>query len=450
MARSPQRLQFGRRWCAEVERNMSVDLSPDSVPEKKKPRARKSQLKVVFDTNALYVTPTSIGSASDLVRHEIANAISEAKYAELDIFWYLPEIVRHERQYQMQAEALKLRTAINKIERLLSHNLALTDRTLLDHVKTKIEEKERELGLQEIKLDHSLIDWTKLILAAAYRNPPFEVGEKEKGFRDALVAESFLQLLAESPKTPHLCRVVLVTSDQLLTQAVKDRTADSPNASVLANVEELKGLINTIVSNVGEDFIALIKPKAAKLFFVSSGEKQTVFYREKIKEQLTEKFKAELEARPQGTAFRNNVAWLIDRPNFSRKEGRRVFWTSRIEIELEAGTVTRDDDPKETAYLSDLLSPSWTQLMAPKAQKVSLNSLAHTNVFNSVLNSQDIGWAGLNPSLQSLASEKRAVTHKGRDLFAVLWSTEVAMSKELKKPIIEDITHVELSCQPIS
>jgi hypothetical protein len=121
----------------------------------------------------------------------------------------------------MQAEALKLRSAINKIERLLNHNLALTDPMLLDHVRTKIDEKERELGLQEIALNHSLVDWRVLIHAAAYRIPPFQAGDKEKGFRDALVAESFLQLLTDSPKTPNLCRVVLVTSDELLSQAVK-------------------------------------------------------------------------------------------------------------------------------------------------------------------------------------------------------------------------------------
>jgi|SRR5258707_14808832 len=94
---------------------MSVNLPPDSQP-KKKPRVKKSQFKVVFDRNALYVTPNNIGSASDLVRQEITDLISEAKHADLEILWHLPEIVRHERQYQMQVEALKLRPAINRIE----------------------------------------------------------------------------------------------------------------------------------------------------------------------------------------------------------------------------------------------------------------------------------------------------------------------------------------------
>jgi hypothetical protein len=415
---------------------MSADLPSDSGSGTKKKKAKRSELRVVLDTNALYVTPTSVGSASDLVRQEIVNVISEARYPDLDILWYLPEIVRHERQYQMQAEALKLRPAINKIERLLSHNLTLSDHVLLDHVRIKIEEKEKLLGLQEIKLDHSLVDWPKLIHAAAYRNPPFEVGEKEKGFRDALVAESFLQLLDASPKSPGLCRVVLVTSDELLTQAVKNRIAGSPNGSVLANLEELKGLINTIVSNVGEDFIAQIKSKAAKLFFVSSNNKGTVFYREKIQDRLTEKFKVELEAKPHGTTYRENVAWRIERPNFSRKEGRRVFWTSRIEIELGAGTVTYEAESSATPFLSDMMLPSLSHLAMPTPLDPTYAAL--TNLYRP------------SKTVQFVPFEKRVISHKGRDVFEVLWSTDVTISKELKKPIIEDIVHVELYWQPIS
>jgi len=48
------------------------------------------------------------------------------------------------------------------------------------------------------------------------------------------------------------------------------------------------------------------------------------------------------------------------------------------------------------------------------------------------------------------ASAKRIISHKGKDIYEVQWSTEVTMSKELKKPVLQDIVHVELSCQPIS
>jgi hypothetical protein len=410
---------------------------PPSSAKLQKRKFQKSQLRVAIDTNALYVGPNNIGSASDLVRQEIASLIVEAKYPDLDIFWYIPEIVRHERQYQMQTEALKLRSSINKIERLLGHNLALTDSALLDHVRTKIDEKEKELGLEEIKLDHNAIDWPKLIHAAAYRNAPFEAGEKEKGFRDALVGESFLQLLASSPKTPSICRVVLITSDTLLAQAVTKRITDSPNASVLANIEELKGLINTMVSNVGEDFIAQIKPKAGKLFFVSSEEKEAIFYREKIKDQIREKFKAELEAKPQGTTFRENGTWYISPPNFSRKDSRRIHWTTRIEIEVKAGTVTKMEPATITAVTPKLSSADYATANIATTQSYE-STVSSLSALQSVLQAQVAPVFGT-----------RVISHEGRDKFEVLWSTEVTVAKELKKVVIEDIRHIELNCQPV-
>jgi hypothetical protein len=424
---------------------MSIDQPVDLSPKNRR-KAPKSQLRVVFDTNALYVTSAGFGSASDLVRQEIANLIAEAKYPDLDILWYLPESVRHERQYQMQVEALKLRPAINKIERLLGHNLALTDDVLLERVRFNIEEKKNQLGLLEIKLDHGLVDWAKLIHAAAYRIPPFEAGEKEKGFRDALVCESFFQLVASSPKTPDRCRVVLITADGRLADAVKQKIADSRNANVLASIEELKGLINTVVSNVGEDFIALLKGKAAKLFFVSDDNKETIVYKEKVIEKLKEKFKIELEVKPEGTAFRSNGTWFIDAPNFSRKEGRRIFWKSRIELEVEAGIIRNEGEQPGTVFVQGGPPLSGKQSVASPLP----NPAYFTNIGRPASLTQGWDWGegiGYGGIQVQYPSGKRVTTHKGRDTFEVLWSTEVSISKELKKSIVDDITHVELRWQ---
>ena len=436
---------------------MSADSSLNSAPGKKKKKNQKSQLRVVFDTNALYITPQSLGSASDLLRQEIADLIADSKYPDLDILWYLPEVVRHERQYQMQTEALKLRPAINRIERLLGHNLALTDQILLDHVKTKIDEKKGQLGLQELALDHRQVDWPALIRASEYRTPPFQPGDKEKGFRDSLVAESFLQLLESSPKTPALCRVVLVTSDQLLSQAIKGRIAGSANASVLPSIEELKGLINTIVSNVGEDFIAQLKPKASKLFFVSGDEKDVLYYKENVGERIRERFSAELAKRPGGTTFRRNGTWLISQPNFSRKEGRRVYWTSRIEIEVEAGTATNE------AQTATIIPATGLNLTTPYKWEFQPSSNAsYGEVTGAYLTPHTLNWPQFPavPAANSVVAqwsqfpavtpENRVVTQKGKDIFEVLWSAEVTMTKELKKAAIEELRHIELTCQPIS
>ena len=438
---------------------------PEETPPvqqvRKRHRPRKSELRVVFDTNPLYVSPTSLGSASDLVRQEIVDLITSAKYPDLDILWNLPEVVRHERQYQMQTEALKLRSAINKIERLLGHNLALTDPVLLGHVATKIDDKEAELGLRELKLDDAKVDWKAMVHAASYRLPPFSPGEKEKGFRDAIVAETFLQLVAESPKTAKLCRVILVTSDEVLATAVTKRISGLSNAGVLSGTEDLKGLINTLISNVGEEFIASLKPKAEKLFFSSENDKETLYFRERLGERIAEKFKAELSALPESTTFRNNGTWLISQPNFSHKDGKRIFWTSRIAIEVEAGSVKTE--PQSTGVANYLTAPGTPIVQGSLLESVrvqpsilgSPNPL--TRFFGSDPSKPYVTGSNLlvNPYSSYLLfsdgpSEKKVVTHKGRDVYQVLWSAEVTLAKELKKAIIEDITHIDLNCQPVS
>jgi hypothetical protein len=377
------------------------------------------------------------------VRDEIASVISESKYPDLDISWHLPEVVRHERQYQMQTEALKLRAGINRIERLLGHNLALSDQVLLEHVKMKIDEKEAQLGLREIELDCSKVNWKNVVRAASYRTPPFQAGEKEKGFRDAIVAESFLQLLADSPKSAKTCRVVLVTDDQLLSRAVKERIIGSPNASILAGIEELKGLINTLISNVSEEFIAVLKPKAERMFFVP-GDKSTLYFRENIWDRLKEKFKAQLEQKPNGTSFRENKKFYVHAPNFVRKEGRRIFWSSRIEALVEAGTVTRNPEP-------GLINPGGELTLSQPAGSSgplsTLNAWPNQASWGNVWGQAAIGLSNLNTLISYDPPDKRIVTHEGRDVYEVLWSTEVTINKELKKNSIDDLKHVEAKWQ---
>jgi hypothetical protein len=427
-------------WILDEVTDMPTDITPPQQPPKKKPKHQKPQLKVVFDTNALYVSPTSLGSASDLVREEIADLIAERKYPDLDILWYLPEVVRHERQFQMQAAALSLRPAIDKIERLLGHNLALTDEILLNHVEAKIDEKEKALELRELKLDQGKVDWSAVIRAASYRLPPFSPGEKEKGFRDAIVAESFLQLVADSPKTPNLCRVVLVTSDGLLSDAVNARISGHLNVSVLQGIEELKGLINALVSAVDQDFVGRLQPKARRLFFTSQGDKDALFYKADVRQRITEEFKGELAARPEGTTVRWDGTWRIGQPNFARKVGRRIFWASRIDIDAEAGNITTE--PEQAPSFLD--AGEGVNVAYQFSPAVGSPQQSTQGVTNSL-------WNRLFSTTTFLAPPgKKVVTHKGKDVYEVLWSTEVTLAKELRKAQIEETKHIAISWQPVS
>src|SRR5205807_3699540 len=81
------------------------------------------ELRVVFDTNVLFT-----GSASDLLKQEAVELIQQnLHHSDLLLTWYLPEVVLHERLYQMQAIALGLLPSIQKVEKLLGHQLNITE-----------------------------------------------------------------------------------------------------------------------------------------------------------------------------------------------------------------------------------------------------------------------------------------------------------------------------------
>jgi hypothetical protein len=420
------------------------DPPADIGPRRRSTRSKRGirELLVVFDTNVLYT-----GSVSDLVNQEATSLISKSKFPDLNIQWYLPEVVRLERQFQMQKSALELLASIARVERLIGHNLNITEQILRSHVERVIAVRSKELSLIELKPDYANVDWNRLVLDAVFRRAPFQEGKNEKGFRDAVIVESFIHLIKSSPKTAKICRVVLVTRDHLITAAVRALLPGTANVDVLASLEELRGLINTLVSEVDELFLAAIRSKAEKLFF-AKGDKSTIYYKERVRERLTEKFGPELAALPAGAISRKNGTWRLSAPNFAKKTGQRIEWTSRIQIETEATTQFRDES---RAFATLSLPAAWQQNLAPPpATKMSqvllkqspevsrfLNRMA-TPIGNRLFDTDVIA-----KGLSQLAFERSVPTHKGTDIYDVLWSVDVTKTHGLRRASVDDIVHVD-------
>lgn len=88
------------------------------------------EIKIVFDTNALF---TKV--AHDLFQKAIADLIkSESTRKDIKISWCLPKVVVHERQYQMQKAADELLPYLEKLQKLLGHNLNITKEILSKNV----------------------------------------------------------------------------------------------------------------------------------------------------------------------------------------------------------------------------------------------------------------------------------------------------------------------------
>src|ERR1700722_3005112 len=194
----------------------------------------KHSFNEVFDTNAIWAATA---------HHFLSPAVSKllkthSAAPSLDIHWYVPPIVRDEREHQMANEAKKLVPSLNKAERLIGSPLGITIDVLTARVQQIIENQIEDHGIKVPDFDASTAKWDDVINRAAFRLPPFEAGDKEKGFRDAVILEVFCQLYkALGISKPN--QLVLVSSDNLLREAVSLRLGDQPEIVLHENLEAL-------------------------------------------------------------------------------------------------------------------------------------------------------------------------------------------------------------------
>lgn len=380
------------------------------MPSKKKPIP---ELRVVFDTSVLFTQVVY-----DFVRSEVRQLIEgNSKHPDLSICWYLPNIVVEERRHQMQRKASELLPSIAKLEKLLGHNLNITNNILANRVNEAIEKQLGELGISILDIDTTIVDWKDLIHRSVYRYPPFGPGEQEKGFRDALIAETFLQLVKRSPATPTICRLAIVASDGPLKEYVTSSTKDTKNVRVLSTISELESLINTLVSEVTEEFVAELKEKASKLFFEKEN-KASLYYKETISEKIKESYGEKLKEVPKEGLLRENGTWWIYDPVFVKKERQRIFWITPIFVDIKLFKYEYVE--RETAITSGLLP-------LPPA----LRQFEQTNVPRAL---------GLPSLLGNLP--KRIDVATGQSMFEVHWSTNITQAKKLTSPLIHKLQFV--------
>ncbi len=412
-------------------------------------KTKLPELKVVLDSNAIYNS-----SESYILSHEVHDLICEsARHADLIITWYLPETVRHERQYQMQRRGRDLVPPIQKLERLLGHNLNITEEIISQRIQEGIDRQIAELKIQILPVDSSKVDWDRIMLDAVYRRPPFVSGEKEKGFRDALICEALAQLVSLSPTTPKVCRIALVTEDGLLAEAVRAQTDGCSNVRILPTIEELKGLINTLVSQVGEEFVEAIKAKASGYFF-EPGQKDSVYYRENILQRITEKFSTEFNSLPEGADEREHEKTFIGAARFIRKERQRVFWVTQITVQVKA--YKRDPVDSVSTLLPGAQSvklgqvPQWT-LPTIDLSNLTFPSWAgklESSDFWSAPGRMQSGWqdvgSGVPPVPNPYALRAKRLFKSGQIVFEITWSVSVPTKKRsFSKPTIESVEYIE-------
>ena len=381
-------------------------------------------LKVVFDTSVLYTEWASellCHAAKELVKHN-------SDHQDLIIKWILPAVVVSERQYQMTKAAANKLPAMRDLERLLPISIDVNEKNLSALVETTTSTQIQELNVDVEELSTQSIDWKKLVHASLFREPPFGPSDAEKGFRDCLVLETFLQILKASPSTPSVCRVVLVARDERLRLAATARVKSKGNARVVETLEELEQLINTLVADVTEEFVQKIRDKAAECFF-NSETKEGLYYKEDVKDRISSKFSNDLTDVPEGADVTRVDSWTIGKPQFLKKEGQRVSWNTRITAHRKAlKRYLRSEAYYPPMTPSQLISGSTSgaaddrDILSP-----TMRSLRYPDVVVGPIKAGDlVVQPGIFPAVLSPATYKEKLVSEGETKFDVHWSVSVS------------------------
>lgn len=280
---------------------------PDKVP-----------IHIVFDTNPLWT-----GSADQFLSLRVSKLIkSLSTKPSLNIHWYVPTIVRFEREYQMLTEANTFLASVNKAERLMGKSFGFTSESARAQIQELIAKRMEEHRIVAPSFDAAAVDWNRIIERAAFRIPPFESGDTEKGFRDAIVLETFSQL-HNTLNLSEPSQLILVTNDILLNSAVEERLKSSPVVRLHRNIESLETSLVALSEEIDQS--------AAKELVIAAGkflnESMTVG---RLSAVLFENYSKELRTGPDGEEVNAWQVTIRDTALVEKRDRALTFQTTVI------------------------------------------------------------------------------------------------------------------------
>lgn len=356
-----------------------------------------TQLKIFTDTNILHASQAHL-----LVSNAIFKYVAEHKSIEsIELKWFLPEMVIEERRHQMVKAALNIKPKIDELEKLLGHSLAISPEIMEERVKSKIDKTIKELGFHICNLDTNAVNWKDIIHRSARREPPFETPtENEKGFRDAIIAESFLQEVDRSPKTPKSCTLVFVSGDKRINEYLAEKTSSATNVKLLKTLEELKSYLNAISSEITEEFLRELEPKASKLFY--DFEKQNGLYNSgEVYNKIINEYAFELSSveNKAENVFRKENSVSLGQLTFINKTGQIVVWSSAVSLKF---TLVK-------------------------------------NIYDNGI----LGAGNYGKGLGGILPRESKTIATGHTLFNIIWQHQISAKGNLTRPKIREIVFVE-------
>jgi hypothetical protein len=292
---------------------------------KPKHPSKKDQRFLVLDTNVLWHPEKNVP-----VSPLFESFISKNRDAH-NIKVFVPEVVFGELLFQQTSTAVDLLSKVNKNIHSLSEicSQKYKHRIADDRVKKDVERKLRGWfsanGLFLVETPVDAIDWKRIIHDAIWRNPPFEEDKdkkKEKGFRDALILETVLQLNQDNPEV----QIDFVSHDRLLRES-SDTRGKGTRIKSFESLEDLESHLKLLDQQLTEKFVSSITARAREKFFSPSG-KQDLYDGEKVRSKIRESFPDKLSP-PTPYSSGGNLSRLLGQSGSSwTSESEERIWIS--------------------------------------------------------------------------------------------------------------------------
>lgn len=304
---------------------------------------------VVPDTNAL---------RTDSIGH-IANSAFESpltnfkKITRLRLM--IPDLVRQELIMQKFFSAQKSRANAKKnldniatITKTKARGL-YTDSHLKKKINGTFEKWAKDHGAQVIKTPITKIKWKTLINAAVLRLPPFNPPSEnepstEKGFRDALILETLMEIVRRYPQD----HIVFLTSDRLLKEAAEARFQTNEKRYIFDTLLAFGDRLKLWKEAKSKEFIQLLLSRVKEVFY-KENDPNCVYFKLKISSTISQKFNLELNfpsvksKNPSTFSFEHlfqkalwkpsgdNLFYIFDTnlENIDSKKG--LCWSTRVE-----------------------------------------------------------------------------------------------------------------------
>ena len=222
---------------------------------------------------------------------------------EFDTFWndhkgllrmelVVPQVVRDELLFQHYASGKKL------IDKVTEHTAEFSSVTAKKHrhrlsegaLKKLVREKfDRWLSGKDGKIAEvpiATINWKELYDRAIWRIPPFSSDAKnpdnEKGFRDALIYETVLEL---AKKKPSEVNIAFVSNDFVLRNALEGELIFDETFWPFEGLADFSSYVKLTREQLTEQFIGKIVKRVAEKFY-RAGDENCLWNKEKVADKL--------------------------------------------------------------------------------------------------------------------------------------------------------------------